>query len=84
MAVWVSALSRDVIVTAYAEAAARVLVEQDPRIADRPPEQAAGRFREWLADVSRRWLRAGSPDRARNSGLPAGNYGDQGRLGNGE
>ncbi|MFD0206386.1 MULTISPECIES: NB-ARC domain-containing protein [Saccharothrix] len=56
VAVWVSALSRDAIVTAYAEAASRVLVEQDPRIADRPPEQAAERFREWLAGTPRRWL----------------------------
>ncbi|WP_309116018.1 tetratricopeptide repeat protein [Saccharothrix sp.] len=56
VAVWVSALSRDAIVTAYAEAATRVLVEQDPLIADRPPEQAAGRFREWLAATPRRWL----------------------------
>ncbi|MFE2754004.1 NB-ARC domain-containing protein, partial [Actinosynnema sp. NPDC059335] len=56
VAVWVSALSRDAIVTAYAEAAERVLVEQDPRIADRPPEEAAGRFREWLAGTTRRWL----------------------------
>ncbi|HEX6343083.1 FxSxx-COOH system tetratricopeptide repeat protein [Umezawaea sp.] len=56
MAVWVSALSRDAIVTTYADAATRVLVQQDPQIADRPPEQAAIRFREWLASTSRRWL----------------------------
>ncbi|MGW4109743.1 tetratricopeptide repeat protein [Actinosynnema sp. NPDC004786] len=56
LAVWVSALSRDAIVTAYAEAAARVLVEDDPRIADRPPDEAAERFREWLAGTTRRWL----------------------------
>ncbi|NUT48883.1 MAG: tetratricopeptide repeat protein [Saccharothrix sp.] len=56
VAVWVSALSRDAIVTAYAEAATRVLVEDDPLIADRPPEQAAERFREWLAGTPRRWL----------------------------
>ena len=56
VAVWVSALSRDAIVTAYAEAATRVLVEQEPRIADRPPEQAARRFREWLAATPCRWL----------------------------
>ncbi|MFC6094694.1 FxSxx-COOH system tetratricopeptide repeat protein [Saccharothrix lopnurensis] len=56
VAVWVSVLSRDAIVTAYADAATRVLVQQDPQIADRPPEQAAARFREWLASTSRRWL----------------------------
>ncbi|KOX21267.1 hypothetical protein ADK67_27650 [Saccharothrix sp. NRRL B-16348] len=56
VAVWVSALSRDAIVTTYADAATRVLVQQDPQIADRPPEQAAARFREWLASTSRRWL----------------------------
>ncbi|TQM78163.1 tetratricopeptide repeat protein [Saccharothrix saharensis] len=56
LAVWVSALSRDAVVTAYAEAAARVLIEQDPQIADRPPEDAARLFREWLATTSRRWL----------------------------
>ncbi|QFZ20457.1 tetratricopeptide repeat protein [Saccharothrix syringae] len=56
VAVWVSALSRDAVVTAYAEAAARVLVERDPGIGERPPERAAGLFREWLAGTSRRWL----------------------------
>ncbi|CAL9677638.1 hypothetical protein SUDANB95_07964 (plasmid) [Actinosynnema sp. ALI-1.44] len=56
VAVWVSALSRDAIVTAYAEAATRVLVEQDPMIADRPPDEAAERFREWLAGTPQRWL----------------------------
>ncbi|MEV1115538.1 NB-ARC domain-containing protein [Actinosynnema sp. NPDC049800] len=56
VAVWVSALSRNAIVTAYAEAAARVLVEQDHRIADRSPDEAAERFREWLAGTSRRLL----------------------------
>lgn len=56
LAVWVSALSRHAIVTAYTEAAARVLIEQDPRIADRPPDDAARLFREWLAATSRRWL----------------------------
>ncbi|MEU4446954.1 tetratricopeptide repeat protein [Actinosynnema sp. NPDC050801] len=56
VAVWVSALSRDAVVTAYADAAVRVLVEQDPRIADRSSDEAAGLFREWLAATSRRWL----------------------------
>ena len=56
VAVWVSAVSRDAVVTAYAEAATRVLIEQDPRITDRSPGDAAGLFREWLAATSRRWL----------------------------
>ncbi|MGW4111220.1 tetratricopeptide repeat protein [Actinosynnema sp. NPDC004786] len=56
VALWISAVSRDAVVIAYAEAAARVLVDRDPQIAERPPEQAAKSFREWLAATSRRWL----------------------------
>ncbi|MFE9746452.1 NB-ARC domain-containing protein, partial [Saccharothrix saharensis] len=56
VAVWLSALGRDAVVTAYAEAARRVLVEDDPLIAERPREQAAESFREWLAGTTRRWL----------------------------
>ncbi|MFE9751408.1 tetratricopeptide repeat protein [Saccharothrix saharensis] len=56
VAVWVSALSRDAVVTLYSEAARRVLVEQDPGIDGRSPLEAAGLFREWLAGTSRRWL----------------------------
>ncbi|TQM80922.1 NB-ARC domain-containing protein [Saccharothrix saharensis] len=56
VAVWLSALGRDAVVTAYAEAARRVLVEDDPLIAERPPEQAAAAFRAWLAGTARRWL----------------------------
>jgi NB-ARC domain-containing protein/tetratricopeptide repeat protein len=56
VAVWVDARSRDAVVTAYAEAARRVLYEQDPQVAERTPEDAASLFREWLASTSRRWL----------------------------
>ncbi|MFJ6673383.1 tetratricopeptide repeat protein [Actinosynnema sp. NPDC091369] len=56
MAVWVSALSRDAVTTAYAQAASSVLVEHDPQISERPPEQAAQALRAWLAATSQRWL----------------------------
>lgn len=56
VAVWVSAVSRDAVVTTFADAACRILVEQDPAVAGRAPEQAAGLFREWLASTDRRWL----------------------------
>jgi tetratricopeptide (TPR) repeat protein len=56
VAVWVDAGSRDAVVTAYAEAARRVLCEQDPQVVERAPEDAASLFREWLASTSRRWL----------------------------
>ncbi|MEU4742840.1 tetratricopeptide repeat protein [Actinosynnema sp. NPDC023658] len=56
VAVWVSALSRDAVITAYADAARQVLREQDPGIADRTPVDAARSFRAWLAGTDRRWL----------------------------
>ncbi|MEV8442072.1 tetratricopeptide repeat protein [Actinosynnema sp. NPDC051121] len=56
VAVWVSAVSRDAVVMTFAEAASRVLVEQDPAVASRAPERAARLFREWLASTDRRWL----------------------------
>ncbi len=56
VAVWISAVSRAAVVTAYAEAARRILLEDDRCVAERPAEQAAQAFREWLAATSRRWL----------------------------
>ncbi|WP_309111673.1 NB-ARC domain-containing protein [Saccharothrix sp.] len=56
VAVWVSALSRDAVLTAYAQAAAQVLVDRDPPIANLSPEEVAETFRAWLAATSRRWL----------------------------
>ncbi|MBB5953870.1 hypothetical protein FHS29_000440 [Saccharothrix tamanrassetensis] len=56
VAVWVSASTRDGVVTAYAEAARKVLCGDDPGIADRVPEEAAQSLRSWLAATGRRWL----------------------------
>jgi hypothetical protein len=56
VAVWVSALSRDALVTAYAEVARQVLREQDPGVADLAPEDAAQRLRAWLAGTERWWV----------------------------
>ncbi|MFC5056048.1 FxSxx-COOH system tetratricopeptide repeat protein [Saccharothrix xinjiangensis] len=56
LAVWASALTRDGVLTAYAEAARKVLCEDDPRISSRTPEQAARSLRSWLATTGRRWL----------------------------
>ncbi|PSL52708.1 tetratricopeptide repeat protein [Saccharothrix carnea] len=56
VAVWVSALSRDAVISAYAEVARQVLREQDPGIANRTPEEAARSLRTWLAGTDRRWL----------------------------
>jgi hypothetical protein len=56
VAVWVSALSRDAVVTAYAEVARQVLREHDPGIADQAPEGAARELLTWLAATSRQWV----------------------------
>ncbi|MFD7658202.1 tetratricopeptide repeat protein [Actinosynnema sp. NPDC059797] len=56
LAVWASALTRDGVLTAYADAARKVLCEDDPHIARRTPEQAARALRCWLATTGRRWL----------------------------
>jgi hypothetical protein len=56
VAVWVSALSRDAVVTAYSEAARQVLCEQDPGVADLAPEDAAQRLRAWLAGTESWWV----------------------------
>jgi hypothetical protein len=52
VAVWVAATSRDAVLTAFAQAAARLLVDADRGI----PEQAAASFLTWLATTDRRWL----------------------------
>ncbi|WP_410562291.1 tetratricopeptide repeat protein [Amycolatopsis sp. cmx-4-61] len=51
LAIWVSARDASAVVTAYAEAAARVL-GADPR----RPEQAAGRLMSWLSTTTWSWL----------------------------
>ncbi|NUT49989.1 MAG: tetratricopeptide repeat protein [Saccharothrix sp.] len=56
LALWVTAQSRDGIVTAYTEAARRVLAALAPGIAQRAPEEAAEAFTAWLAATRRRWL----------------------------
>lgn len=56
LVVWASASTRDGVLTAYAEAARRVLVEDDPPIARRTPVAAARALRSWLATTGHRWL----------------------------
>ncbi|MEV4143629.1 FxSxx-COOH system tetratricopeptide repeat protein [Amycolatopsis sp. NPDC049691] len=56
LAVWMPALSRDAVITTYAEAARQVLSGTIPDIALRAPEEAAQLLRDWLAATSRRWL----------------------------
>ncbi|MEU4743115.1 tetratricopeptide repeat protein [Actinosynnema sp. NPDC023658] len=56
VAVWVSAVSRDAVVTAFANTAKRVLHEQDSEVFGRTPEFAAESLLEWLASTGRRWL----------------------------
>jgi tetratricopeptide (TPR) repeat protein len=50
--VWVTAISRDAIVTAYAQASADIQAADQ----DDDPETAAARFLAWLAETSRPWL----------------------------
>jgi DNA-binding SARP family transcriptional activator/tetratricopeptide (TPR) repeat protein len=50
--VWVSAASRDAVVSAYAQAGADLTLGTD----DGTPEAAAVRFLAWLATTERRWL----------------------------
>ncbi|XVS61884.1 tetratricopeptide repeat protein [Actinosynnema sp. CA-299493] len=56
VAVWVSALSRDAVLTAYAETAKQVLCERHPDIDTLPPQEAARLLRDWLATTERQWL----------------------------
>lgn len=51
VAVWVSARSRDAIISAYAQAAVDLL-DADPT----DPEQAAARFLAWCVSSAQRWL----------------------------
>src|ERR1035438_4719536 len=50
--VWVTAISRDAIVTAYAQAFADIQAADQ----DDDPETAAARFLTWLAETGRPWL----------------------------
>ncbi|MBB4966463.1 tetratricopeptide repeat protein [Saccharothrix violaceirubra] len=52
LAVWVTAVSRDAVVTAFAEAARRVSCCRD----DCPPDDAAEAFRAWLVSCGLRWV----------------------------
>ncbi|TQM78156.1 tetratricopeptide repeat protein [Saccharothrix saharensis] len=56
VAVWVSALSHDAVLTAYTETAKQVLCERHPDIDTRPPQDAARLLRDWLAATDRQWL----------------------------
>ena len=56
LVVWAGASNRSVAVTGYAEAAGKVLREEDPGIAQRSPEAAAAAFLTWLSTTDRRWL----------------------------
>ncbi|MEV0082892.1 tetratricopeptide repeat protein [Saccharopolyspora sp. NPDC050642] len=52
--VWISAESREAIVSGYA--AARAEIAETANAVDRAVEQDARRFLAWLAETSRRWL----------------------------
>ncbi|WP_245950047.1 tetratricopeptide repeat protein [Saccharothrix carnea] len=52
VAVWITATSRDAVVTGYADTARRLLLVGN----DAEPERAAGALLEWLAATDRRWL----------------------------
>ncbi|MEJ2853708.1 MULTISPECIES: FxSxx-COOH system tetratricopeptide repeat protein [unclassified Saccharothrix] len=54
--VWVDAMSREAILSRYAEVAARLLVDNDPAIAQRPAEDVARALVAWLGVTDRRWL----------------------------
>ncbi|MFE9679752.1 tetratricopeptide repeat protein [Streptomyces sp. NPDC006259] len=55
--VWVTASSRDAVLSAYAEAAVTVTDPDDPQNAGLDdPERAAGRFLAWAQATGRRWL----------------------------
>ncbi|WP_217501897.1 NB-ARC domain-containing protein, partial [Streptomyces lunaelactis] len=55
--VWVTATSRDAVLSAYAEAAVTVTNPDDPQCAGLDdPERAAVRFLAWAQSTDRRWL----------------------------
>ncbi|WP_232838677.1 tetratricopeptide repeat protein [Streptomyces geranii] len=55
--VWVTATSRDAVLSAYAEAAVTVSDPDDPQCAGLDdPERAAVRFLAWAQSTDRRWL----------------------------
>jgi hypothetical protein len=55
--VWVTAASRDAVLSAYAEAAVTVIDRDDPQCASLDdPERAAVRFLAWAQSTDRRWL----------------------------
>lgn len=51
-AAWITATSRDAVLSSYAEAATVI----DPRWVHLPPEQAARQFLSWLGGTQRSWL----------------------------